>query len=74
MADEPYTLRKEDLLMVEWLLIHLTTLYESLRAYTVELQQAISTIIGNQFLLWMVVVLFILVLRWLTQSRSDMIL
>ena len=73
MADEPYTLRKEDLLMVEWLLIHLTTLYESLRAYTVELQQAISTIIGNQFLLWMVVVLFILVLRWLTQSRSDMI-
>jgi len=59
--------------MVEWLLTHLTTLYESLRAYTVELQQAISTIIGNQFLLWMVVVLFILVLRWLTQSRSDMI-
>jgi hypothetical protein len=73
MADESYALRKEDLLMVEWLLIHLTTLYESLRAYTVELQQAISTIIGNQFLLWMVVVLFILVLRWLTQSRSDMI-
>jgi hypothetical protein len=59
--------------MVEWLLIHLTTLYESLRAYTVELQQAISTIIGNQYLLWVVVVLFILVLRWLTQSRSDMI-
>jgi hypothetical protein len=59
--------------MVEWLLIHLTTLYESLRVYTVELQQAISTIIGNQFLLWMVVVLFILVLRWLIQSRSDMI-
>jgi hypothetical protein len=73
MADEPYALRKEDLLMVEWLLIHLTTLYESLCAYTAELQQAISTIIGNQFLLWMVVVLFILVLRWLTQSRSDMI-
>jgi hypothetical protein len=73
MTDESYALRKEDLLMVEWLLIHLTTLYESLRAYTVELQQAISTIIGNQFLLWMVVVLFILVLRWLTQSRSDMI-
>jgi hypothetical protein len=73
MADESYALRKEDLLMVEWLLIHLTTLYESLRAYTVELQQAISTIIGNQFLLWMVVVLFILVLRWLIQSRSDMI-
>ena len=73
MADKSYALRKEDLLMVEWLLIHLTTLYESLRAYTVELQQAISTIIGNQFLLWMVVVLFILVLRWLTQSRSDMI-
>jgi len=73
MADESYALRKEDLLMVEWLLIHLTTLYESLRAYPVELQQAISTIIGNQFLLWMVVVLFILVLRWLTQSRSDMI-
>ena len=73
MADEPYALRKEDLLMVEWLLIPLTTLYESLCAYTAELQQAISAIIGNQFLLWMVVVLFILVLRWLTQSRSDMI-
>ena len=66
-------MRKEDLLMVEWLLIHLTTLYESLRAYTAELQQAISTIIGNQFLLWMVVVLFVLILRWLTQPRSDMI-
>jgi hypothetical protein len=72
MTDQPYALRKEDLLMVEWLLIHLTTLDESLRAYTAELQQAISTIIGNQFLLWMVVVLFILVLRWLTQPRSGM--
>jgi hypothetical protein len=59
--------------MVKWLLIHLTTLYELLRAYTAEFQQAISTIIGNQFLLWMVVVLFVLILRWLTQPRSDMI-
>ena len=58
--------------MVEWLLIHLSTLYESVRTYIAELQQAISTIIGNQFLLWTAVVLFILVLRWVIQPRSDM--
>jgi len=57
--------------MVEWLLTNFFILYESLFVYTLQLQQAVRAVIGNQFMLWMLVVLFILLLRWLTQPRSN---
>ena len=58
--------------MVEWLLTNLFP-SGSLTEYLIQFQQAISVIIGNQFILWTVVVLFILVLRWLIQPRSNML-
>lgn len=70
MAERPYTLRKEDLLMVEWLLATYSTMYDSLLVYVSQIQQGVSEIVGNQFLLWTVVVLFVLALRWLTQPRN----
>ncbi len=71
MAARPYTLRKEDLLMVEWLLATYPTVYDSLLVYVSQIQQRVSEIVGNQFVLWTVVVLFVLALRWLTQPRND---
>lgn len=58
--------------MVEWLSAQYSTTYASLLVYTNQIQQAVSEIIGNQFVLWTVVVLVVLVLRWLTQPRNGM--
>jgi hypothetical protein len=58
--------------MVEWLLTNLFP-SGSLTEYLIQFQQVISVIIGNQFILWTVVVLFILLLRWLIQPRSNML-
>ena len=71
MAAAP-TLRKEDLLMVEWLVEKYASAYEFLSTYLFQLQQIVNAILENQYILWILVVLFILVLRWLTQPRSDM--
>jgi|GEM_PF-4160156 len=56
--------------MVEWLLATYSTVYDSLLVYVSKIQQEVSEIVGNQFVLWTVVVLFVLALRWLTQPRN----
>ena len=56
--------------MVEWLLIDLFP-YGLLSEHIIQFQQVISVIIGNHFILWTLVVLFILLLRWLIQPRSN---
>ena len=58
--------------MVEWLVTDFFSyFYKSLSEYMIQFQQMISVIIGDQFILWTLVVLFILLLRWLIQPRSN---
>jgi len=57
--------------MVEWLLTNFLIGGESLSAYIAQFQQTVRTTIGKQVMLWTLVVLFIVLLRWLTRPRNN---
>ena len=55
--------------MVEWLPPSALT-RSSFSSYVTEIQYLVSSILSNEVLLWTLVVLFILVLRWLVHPKS----
>ncbi len=59
--------------MVEWLLANSLVTGWSLSAYVTQFQNTVRATMENRYALWAVVVVFILLLRWLTQPRSNVI-
>jgi hypothetical protein len=55
--------------MVEWLLANSLVTGWSLSAYVSQFKQTVNATINNQFALWTIVIVFILMLRTLTSPR-----
>jgi hypothetical protein len=59
--------------MVEWLLANAQVIGWSLSAYTSQFQRTVHRVLDNQIILWTLVILFIVGLRWLTRPRNNVI-
>lgn len=59
--------------MVEWLLANSQITGWSVSAYTSQFQHAVHRVLDNQIVLWTLVILFIVGLRWLTRPRKNVI-
>jgi len=59
--------------MVEWLLTYSFLGGESFSFYASQFQYAVHRVLDNQAILWILVILFIVMLRWLTRPRRNVI-
>lgn len=58
---------------MEWLLANSALTGWSLSAYATQFQYNVYRVLDNQIILWTLVILFIVGLRWLTRPRKNVI-